>query len=95
LATAQYFGTYPGPIFQSDTIPPKIYYSNNFTNFYDQFLGTFILGLAILIITNEKSIINKGLYIPVVAALTVSAIISSFSLNCGAAINPSRDLGPR
>lgn len=75
--------------------PYLIFYSNNYTNFFDQVLGTFILGMVIHIISDRKSVVSNGKFVPIIVSLTIASIITSFSLNCGAPLNPSRDLGPR
>lgn len=64
--------------------------------YFDQILGTFILLFLIQAITDQKSP-NKVSpeSAPIVVGLIVLAIGQSLGINCGYAINPARDLGPR
>ncbi|KAK2568511.1 Aquaporin-3 [Acropora cervicornis] len=65
-----------------------------------QMLGAFFLGTALLVgcifaITDKKNNSpNKGVA-PVMIGLVVFVIGATFGFNCGYAINPARDLGPR
>lgn len=46
-------------------------------------------------ITDERNMnVPKGM-IPIVLGFGVSGIITAYAANCGAALNPSRDLAPR
>nr|XP_020140967.1 aquaporin-10 isoform X3 [Microcebus murinus] len=81
--TASIFATYPAP-----------YLSLN-NGFLDQVLGTGILIVGLLAILDRQ---NKGVPAglePVVVGLLVLVIGLSMGANCGAPINPARDLGPR
>ncbi|XP_035234046.1 aquaporin-10-like, partial [Stegodyphus dumicola] len=82
-ATAQIFATYA---------PEHV---SNWTAFGDQVLGTMLLMMAVVAVTDPHNMaIPKGSY-PLVIGLSLSAIIFAFPLNCGAPLNPARDLGPR
>ncbi|RXN10284.1 phospholipid-transporting ATPase ID-like isoform X2 [Labeo rohita] len=81
--TASIFATYP-----SDMVSIQ-------TSFLDQVIGTAMLMLCILPLNDQRNApAPKGLLPPVVATV-VLGISVSMSANCGAAINPARDLGPR
>jgi len=83
LATAGIFATYPNP---NVTIT---------TALGDQILGTALLLIFVLALTDGKnSGPNKG-FVPLLVGLAVLAIGLSFGVNAGYAINPARDLGPR
>lgn len=57
--------------------------------------ATFLLISCILAITDSENMMpNKGL-VPIALGSIVFAIGTSFGYNCGYAINPARDLGPR
>ena len=61
-----------------------------------QVFGTFILVSMILAITDSRSCRpqDKGL-LPLALGAIVFGIGTCWALNCGYAINPARDLGPR
>jgi len=62
---------------------------------FDQILGTALLLIIILAVTDGNNLKpNTGL-IPLLIGLGLAAIHLSFGLNAGAAINPARDLAPR
>lgn len=51
--------------------------------------------LMVLAITDERNMqVPKGL-VPIAIGLTIVVILTAFETNCGAALNPARDLGPR
>ncbi|XP_028832246.1 aquaporin-10a isoform X2 [Denticeps clupeoides] len=81
--TASIFATYP-----SDYVSLK-------TSFLDQVVGTALLMLCILPVTDEKNTPAPDSLTPPIVAAVVLGISISLSANCGAAINPARDLGPR
>ncbi|NXY84006.1 AQP10 protein, partial [Alcedo cyanopectus] len=81
--TASIFATYPAD------------YLSLSNGFLDQVMGTGVLILGILAIVDTRNKgVPKGLE-PVVVALLVFSIEISMGANCGCAINPARDLGPR
>ncbi len=64
------------------------------TGCFDQVLGTALLLLLVLAITDERNT-NYAAFTPVMVGLVVVAIGMSFGTLHGYAINPARDLGPR
>ncbi|XP_041961644.1 aquaporin-10a [Alosa sapidissima] len=81
--TASIFATYP-----SDFLSLQ-------RSFLDQVVGTAMLMLCILPLGEEKNTpAPPGLIPPIVGGI-VLGISMGMSSNCGAAINPARDLGPR
>lgn len=81
--TATIFATYP----QS--------YLSLANGFLDQTVGTFLLLLGIFAICDsENSGVRKGVQ-PLMIGFLLWGIGVSFGFNCGYAINPARDFGPR
>ncbi|NXX17238.1 AQP10 protein, partial [Podargus strigoides] len=81
--TASIFATYPAD------------YLSLSNGFLDQVMGTALLIAGILAILDLR---NKGVprgLEPVAVALLVLSINISMGSNCGSAINPARDFGPR
>lgn len=73
---------------------PKSYVSIS-SAFFDQVIGTVVLIIPVLGITdkfNEKHSVSTTFLL---IGLVVTIHGSSFSSNCGGAINPARDLSPR
>ena len=73
---------------------PKDYVSIS-SAFFDQVIGTTILIIAILAITdkfNEKYSVSTT-FLMIGLVVTIHGL--SFTSNCGGAINPARDLSPR
>ncbi|XP_055930052.1 aquaporin-7-like isoform X3 [Argiope bruennichi] len=82
-ATAQIFATY---------LPEHI---SIWTAVGDQIVGTMMLMVAIGAVTDPNNMaVPKGSY-PLMIGLSLAAIIFAFPLNCGAPLNPARDLAPR
>ncbi|XP_036394569.1 aquaporin-10a [Megalops cyprinoides] len=81
--TASIFATYP-----SD-------YLSLGSSFLDQVVGTAMLLLCILPLDDKLNNPAPSALIPPIVAVVVLGISMSMSANCGAAINPARDLGPR
>ena len=84
LGTAGIFATYPQP-----------YLSTFPGGFIDQVVGTAILVAVILGITDQRNAPAPAGLVPVVVGLLVVGIGTAFGTNCGYAINPARDFGPR
>lgn len=82
LGTAGIFATYPKP------------YLSLAGGFVDQVVGTALLMLGILAISDRRNAGPAAGAPPLVGALVV-VIGMSFGWNAGYAINPARDLGPR
>eukprot|EP00088_Acartia_fossae_P070195 TRINITY_DN9333_c0_g1_i2.p1 TRINITY_DN9333_c0_g1~~TRINITY_DN9333_c0_g1_i2.p1 ORF type:complete len:278 (-),score=67.89 TRINITY_DN9333_c0_g1_i2:332-1165(-) len=61
----------------------------------DQILGTALLVIIILAVTDENNMKVPGGLVPLLIGLGLCAIHISFGLNAGAAINPARDFAPR
>lgn len=60
-----------------------------------QVVGTGMLMLCILGLGEQRNTPAPVELIPAIVAVIVLGISMSMSGNCGAAINPARDLGPR
>ena len=75
------------------TYPAKDISQGN--GFGDQVFGTFLLLLCVRGITDEKNSKVPGYLAPFLVGLVVLNIGLAFGYNCGYAINPARDLGPR
>ncbi|XP_019618979.1 PREDICTED: aquaporin-10-like [Branchiostoma belcheri] len=61
----------------------------------DQVVGTALLLCGVLALTDSKNNKVAAGMEPLLVGLLVFAIGTSFGFNCGYAINPARDLGPR
>ncbi|GFO44687.1 Aquaporin-9 [Plakobranchus ocellatus] len=83
IETASIFSTYP----QS--------YLSLANGLSDQILGTAILMLLVLAVTDPNNMAPAKGYVPFIVGLVVVAIGMTFSHNCGYAINPARDFSPR
>uniref|UniRef100_A0A8C9YIU2 ATPase phospholipid transporting 8B2 n=1 Tax=Sander lucioperca TaxID=283035 RepID=A0A8C9YIU2_SANLU len=81
--TASIFATYPSE------------YMTLGRSFLDQVVGTGMLMLCILCLEEKRNTPAPSELIPAIVAVIVLGISMSMSANCGAAINPARDLGPR
>lgn len=61
----------------------------------DQILGTALLLIIILAVTDDRNMkVSSGL-VPLLIGLGLAAIHFSFGLNAGCAVNPARDFSPR
>jgi MIP family channel proteins len=83
-ATAGIFATYPQAFLS--TFPGGL---------IDQIVGTALLLLVILAISDAKNLAPDPKFAPVVVGSLVILIGMTFGYNSGYAINPARDLGPR
>lgn len=81
--TASIFATYPSEFLSLSR------------SFLDQVVGTAMLLLCILCLGEKRNTPAPEKLIPAIVAVIVLGISMSMSGNCGAAINPARDLGPR
>lgn len=84
--TAGIFSTYPQAFLSSSE------------GFVDQLLGTALLALIVMGVTDPRNMTHKELsqaLAPLLVGATVFGIGVSYGFNCGYAINPARDLGPR
>ena len=82
-ATAGIWATYPADFLSQGN------------GFGDQIFGTFLLLLCVRGITDENNSNVPGYLAPFLIGLLVLNIGIAFGYNCGYAINPARDLGPR
>uniref|UniRef100_A0A915B2Q2 Aquaporin n=1 Tax=Parascaris univalens TaxID=6257 RepID=A0A915B2Q2_PARUN len=82
LATAGIFATYPKS------------YLTVIGGLVDQIMGTAFLCICVSLITDKNNRIPDHLQ-PLLIGLLVALIGMSVGMNCGYAINPARDLGPR
>ena len=82
--TAGIFATYPQSFLA--TFP---------AGFIDQFVGTALLMLVVLAISDARNTPPASGMAPFIVGLLVVAIGMSFGYNAGYAINPARDFGPR
>jgi MIP family channel proteins len=82
-ATAGIFSTYPQP------------YLSIWGGLIDQVVGTAILLLGVMALGDSKNLAPQSNLGPVLVGLLVIGIGMAFGFNCGYAINPARDLGPR
>lgn len=84
MATAGIFASYP--------TDPRL---STATLVMDQMLGTALLLIIILAVTDSKNMEVSSSLVPLLIGLGLTAIHLSFGLNAGAAINPARDFAPR
>ena len=66
-----------------------------FGGFFDQFFGTALLIIFVLAITDKNNNDLPNGTAPILVGITIITIGTSFGYNCGYAINPARDFGPR
>ncbi|KAH8106648.1 major intrinsic protein superfamily membrane channel protein [Phellopilus nigrolimitatus] len=81
--TASLFGTYALP------------YMTNVSAFWDEFLGTFLLVMVLLAVTDRRNGPPPAGLVPLVLFLVVFGVAMAFGAQTRFAINPARDLGPR
>ncbi|XP_018415425.1 PREDICTED: aquaporin-9 [Nanorana parkeri] len=82
-ATAHIFATYPAP------------YLSTINGLGDQILSTALLLILVFAIFDKKNIAApKGLE-PIAIGLLIMLLGLALGMNCGGAMNPARDLGPR
>ncbi|XP_064646833.1 aquaporin-7-like isoform X2 [Lineus longissimus] len=82
-ATAGIFATYPKE------------YVSTWTGLGDQIVGTALLLMCVCAVVDKLNADPQQGLIPLVIGMIVVAIGLAFGSNCGYAINPARDLGPR
>ena len=86
VSTAGIFATYPTDLYPISTA----------ILFFDQFFGTLTLTLIVNGLTESRQPNpNSPSLIPLLVGLIVVALGLCMGVNCGYAINPARDLGPR
>lgn len=74
---------------------PQSFLSNVPGGLVDQIVGTAMLVGCILAIVDERNTAAQANMAPVVIGMVVLLIGMCFGSNCGYAINPARDFGPR
>ena len=83
LSTSRIWATHPKP------------FLSNFGGLVDQIVGTGLLVLCIFALTDRRNLAPPDWFAPVVIGTIVLLIGMTFGYNCGYAINPARDFGPR
>jgi glycerol uptake facilitator protein len=83
--TYSIFATFPAPYFGTSLVGPLV----------DQIVGTAMLLLLVMALTDERNQPPKANLAPLLIGLVVAAIGMSLGANAGYAINPARDFGPR
>lgn len=63
--------------------------------FLDQIICASIIMFAVLAVMDEKNLQIPKFLIPLIISLVICGVVISFGLNCGAALNPARDLSAR
>ena len=81
--TGGIFSTYPAP------------HVSIMGSIIDQILATFLLMFAVMAITDKNGVNTPKHLVPTVLAFVITGICIAFGLNCGAVLNPARDLAPR
>lgn len=85
IATYSIFATFPAGYFHGNLGGP----------FVDQVVGTALLLLLVLALTDARNLSPASNLTPWMVGMAVAAIGMSFGANAGYAINPARDFGPR
>ncbi|KII90844.1 hypothetical protein PLICRDRAFT_107336 [Plicaturopsis crispa FD-325 SS-3] len=70
-------------------------YMTNVSAFFDEFLGTAVLLLVVLAVTDRKNSPPPSGLVPLVLFITILGIGACLGMQTAYAINPARDLGPR
>ena len=83
MDTAGIFSTYPNPVVST------------LGCFFDQIIGTAVLITVIMAIGDKKNVVMPHGTCAILVSLLIIVIGCSLGFNCGYAINPARDLGPR
>jgi len=92
LRTIPFNASQTGGIFATYPAGPHI---TSWDGFVDQMVGTAILLLVVLALTDSRNLLIPSYFTPVIIGFTVGLIGMSFGYNAGFALNPARDLGPR
>ena len=74
---------------------PQAYLSPVIGGLVDQIVGTALLLLCICALSDKRNLAPAPSVAPVLVGATVLVIGITFGYNCGYAIKPARDLGPR
>ncbi|ESZ94155.1 hypothetical protein SBOR_5433 [Sclerotinia borealis F-4128] len=74
---------------------PRYAWINASTSFFTEFVGTAILAVAVLALGDDMNAPPGAGMSAFVMGLVIVALSMAFGYNTGAALNPSRDFGPR
>lgn len=77
------------------TFPAGYFHGNLGGPFVDQVVGTCLLLMGVLALTDNRNLAPLGNMAPLLVGFVVAAVGMSFGANAGYAINPARDFGPR
>lgn len=83
-----------GGLYTDDNEEVKEPNASVITLFMDQLLGTAMLLIIILAVTDNKNMKVPSGMVPLYIGLGLTAIHLSFAYNAGCAINPARDFAP-
>ncbi|CAL4062713.1 unnamed protein product [Meganyctiphanes norvegica] len=92
--TAGIWATYPGVALLNGTNESTAFLSAG-NGMSDQIVGTMLLLICVCAITDPRNMQVPKALVPFFVGMTVLNIGICFGFNCGYAINPARDLGPR
>jgi len=70
-------------------------YETSVSCFFDEFLGTAVLLIMVLAVTDKKNGPPPAGLVPLALFILILGIGACLGMNTGYAINPARDLGPR
>lgn len=65
------------------------------TALFDQITGTGLLLMGVSAIGDQRGLKLPQHYQPLIICFLVTSLATGFGLNCGAILNPARDLAPR
>lgn len=82
-ATGHIFSTYPN------------YFVSLCGSFFDQVIGTMMLMLSVLAVTDTRGLKVPTWLQPVFLCFVICVLCTAFGLNCMAVLNPARDFAPR
>ncbi|XP_046912604.2 aquaporin-9 [Dermatophagoides farinae] len=82
LASGDIFATFPAP------------WVSVTTALLDQIIATFALVFCVLAVTDKRAKLPEYLH-PFMLGMVICGVVVAFGLQCGAALNPARDLSPR
>ncbi|TEY39398.1 hypothetical protein BOTCAL_0459g00040 [Botryotinia calthae] len=74
---------------------PRYAWINASTSFFTEFVGTAILAVAVLALGDDMNAPPGAGMSAFILGLVITVLSMAFGYNTGAALNPSRDLGPR